>query len=176
MNAKGCIFSVFFALLFIQCNNSTENIDRKPSTIAFKKSFLNEEMPEFKFFDIKGDMFSSSNTRNKLVLFYCFSIKSKKTIANIPNLKSLQERYIHRKDIEFVGLANESEDQLKGFYKTWRLDFGLCEKQYPFSKKILHVEEFPCFIIKKSKNIVTFIGTDFNEMKTRFDSLALEKQ
>lgn len=163
---------MFICFLFLNGCNNTSKVDvKQPQKDNKELSILNKEIPEFKFFDIKHDMYSSSNTLNKIVLFYYCSIKSEETINQIQNLKQIQEKYRNRRDMEFVILAKETPEELEYFYKKYRLNFSLVPNQYDFVPKIFHIKETSTFIVKKQRK-VTMISKNFIEVLNEINKLA----
>ncbi|HRG17767.1 MAG TPA: redoxin domain-containing protein [Flavobacterium lutivivi] len=168
---KMILISIYFLSLF-GCN-AVSKVDVKSLKEKDKEiSILNKEIPEFKFFDIKHDMFSSSNTLNKIVLFYYCSVKSEETIKEIQNLKLIQEKYKNRTDIEFVMLTKETPEELAQFHKKYKLNFSLVPNQYDFVPKYFHIKETSTFIVKKQRK-VTMISKNFAEVFSEINKLAI---
>jgi len=135
------------------------------SIAVYMKMFADKELvfyhmegrpvPKFNFVTIKGDRYTSENTKGKILLFKCWFIACHPCVREMPELNTLVESYRDRSDIVFLSLAIDDETPLKNFLKTTRFDYQTVAEQQSYMSDKLKVNAFPThFLIDKAGRVV----------------------
>lgn len=122
--------------------------------LAFYK-MEGKQAPEFGFTDVNGKVYTSANTKGKIILFKCWYIGCRACIAEMPALNKIVEKYKDRDDILFISLAMDSKQDLQNFLSKTKFDYATVPNQTKYMSDELHVMAYPThFLIDKKGNIV----------------------
>ncbi len=112
-------------------------------------------IPAFNFSDINGNLYTSENTKGKIVLFKCWFIKCGACILEMPQLNRMVERYKDRDDILFISLAMDPKQPLQSFLAKTKFDYATIPNQTAFMANQLKVTAYPHhFLINKQGLLV----------------------
>lgn len=155
------------------------------SIADYMKMFANEELvfyrmegrpvPKFNFVTIKGDRYTSENTKGKILLFKCWFIACVPCVKEMPALNTLIESYRHRKDMVFLSLAIDDEAPLKSFLKNTRFDYQTIAAQASYISDKLKVNAYPTHFLVDQAGKVVKVTNSVDELKIFLERM-LEKQ
>jgi len=112
-------------------------------------------VPEFSFTDVNGKLYTSANTKGKIVLFKCWFIGCSACVAEMPALNQIVEKYKNRDDILFISLAMDPKKDLQNFLSKTKFDYATVPNQTKYMDDQLHVRAYPThFLIDKKGNMV----------------------
>lgn len=141
-------------------------------------AYFNQEktqVPYFKFKDVNGVEYSSSNTKGKIVLLKCWFLACHACVLEIPALNQMVQKYKNRKDIVFLSLVSDEKAPVKKFLEKTLFDYPVVANQDKFITEKLKVNMYPThFLIDKQGNIVKIVNeaSDLEELL----ALAAEKK
>lgn len=120
-------------------------------------------IPAFNFTDVNGKVYTSANTKGKIVMFKCWFISCVACVAEMPALNDIVAKYKDRDDILFISLAMDSKRELQTFLAKRQFDYATIPNQTEYMKNQLHVAAYPThFIINKKGEMVRMLP---NEVK-----------
>ncbi len=142
---------------------SPENVGaymRQDSRIALAHYMMEgKSIPAFSFSDVNGKLYTSENTKGKIVLFKCWFINCGACILEMPQLNRMVEKYKDRDDILFISLAIDPKKPLQAFLKTTQFDYVTIPNQEEYMDKQLKVSAYPWhFLINKQGLLVKAVG------------------
>lgn len=142
-------------------NKSIKGTIIQVSSIAYKHFKMEGKIfPNFNFTDLKGIKYNNKNTKGKILVLKCWFINCKPCIAEFPKLNNLVEQNKYNKDIIFISLAFDSEENLKKFLLTKPFEYNVVPNQKEFMENILNVNTYPThFIIDKNGKIKKVVNT-----------------
>lgn len=116
-------------------------------------------IPAFSFTDVNGKLYTSENTKGKIVLFKCWFINCGACILEMPQLNRMVERYKDREDILFISLAMDRKKPLQDFLEKTKFDYATIPNQTEYMSKQLKVPAYPYhFLINKEGLLVKSVG------------------
>lgn len=126
------------------------------------ENFLKEGqgMKPFRFVDLNGHLYTSENTKGKIVVLKCWFIHCKKCVEEMPELNKIVQQYKNRDDIVFVSLASDSEATLKKFLSKRNFDYAVVPNQKEFMDTTLNLEIYPTHFIIDKKGTITKVVND----------------
>lgn len=118
-------------------------------------------IPAFSFEDINGKLYTSANTKGKIILFKCWFIGCVTCVQEMPALNELVRQYKDRKDILFVSLAIDAKPELKAFLAKTKFDYATVPNQERYMAEKLQVNAYPThFLIDKNGLLVNVVGEE----------------
>lgn len=128
--------------------------------LAFLK-LEGKKIPKFNFRDVDGKLYTSENTKGKIVLFKCWFIGCVACVKEMPALNELVEKYKDRNDILFISLAMDSKEKLQKFLTTTKFDYATVPDQASYMADKLKVSVYPThFLIDKEGVLVRVLPND----------------
>lgn len=116
-------------------------------------------IPLFNFTDVNGRLYTSENTKGKIVLFKCWFIKCGACILEMPQLNRMVEKYKDRSDILFISLAMDSKKPLQSFLEKTQFDYATIPNQEKYMDEQLKVPAYPHhFLINKRGLLVKSVA------------------
>jgi peroxiredoxin len=163
--------SLIYYLYKLSAENTTSlnNIRATISNAAFTayEHFRMEgnELPDYHFTDLKGNVYTRSNTAGKILVIKCWFINCAPCVAEMPELNELVNSYRLRKDILFVSIALDSKKELEEFliHKTFR--YAVVPDQKDWLSNTLRVHNYPTHIIIDPKGKVVKVVNSEKELK-----------
>lgn len=122
-------------------------------------------IPDFSFKAIDGKVYTSANTKGKIVLFKCWFISCVQCVAEMPALNEVVKQYENRDDIVFISLAIDQEKELKQFLAKTKFDYATVANQKNYMEKELNVQLYPTHFIIDKKGIMVKAVDDESEME-----------
>jgi thiol-disulfide isomerase/thioredoxin len=116
-------------------------------------------IPAFSFTDVNGKLYSSANTKGKIVLFKCWFIGCGACVKEMPALNKMVQKYKDRNDILFLSLAINAKKPLQVFLEKTQFDYATVPNQEKYMEKQLKVPAYPHhFLINKQGLLVKSVG------------------
>ncbi len=116
-------------------------------------------IPAFNFTDVNGKLYTSENTKGKIVLFKCWFINCGACILEMPQLNRMVQKYKDRDDILFISLASDPKKPLQAFLKKTQFDYATVPNQEKYMDEQLKVSAYPWhFLINKQGLLVKAVG------------------
>ncbi|HEY1192784.1 TlpA disulfide reductase family protein [Flavobacterium sp.] len=110
--------------------------------------------PQFSFKDLNGNLVTNESMKGKIIVIKCWYIHCAPCIREFPQVNKLVEDYKDRKDIVFMSLAEDSQEQLKVFLARKPLSYSIIPDMKEYMNTALQLNSFPThFIINKEGNI-----------------------
>jgi peroxiredoxin len=129
-------------------------------------------IPKFSFKDLNGKLYTSENTKGKIVLFKCWFIACVACVKEMPALNKLIAKYKDRDDILYISLAIDQQLALKKFLSTTRFDYVTIADQENYMTKDLHVQVYPTHYIINKKGILVKVVDEERVMEGYLEKLA----
>ncbi len=118
-------------------------------------------IPAFSFKDINGKLYTSANTKGKIVLFKCWFIGCVACVQEMPALNELVQKYKDRNDILFVSLAIDAKTELQEFLAKTKFDYATVPNQERYMAEKLLVNAYPThFLIDKNGLLVNVVNEE----------------
>lgn len=131
--------------------------DSEAALIHYKME--GKPIPAFRFTDINGKLYTSENTKGKIILFKCWFIKCGACILEMPQLNRMVEKYKDRSDILFISLAMDSKKPLQSFLEKTQFDYATIPNQRKYMDEQLKVPAYPHhFLINKRGLLVKSVA------------------
>jgi len=116
-------------------------------------------IPAFNFRDVNGKLYTSENTKGKIVLFKCWFINCGACILEMPQLNRMVQKYKDRDDILFISLAMDPKKPLQTFLKKTQFDYATVPNQEIYMNKQLKVPSYPHhFLINRQGLLVKAVS------------------
>eukprot|EP01133_Synstelium_polycarpum_P004845 gene4845-5632_t len=113
-----------------------------------------QPFPGFNFRDLNGKLFTSANTRGKIVVVKCWFIHCMPCIQEMPKLNQLVEKYKKRKDILFLSLVNDDEKSLAIFLKKTAFTYAVVPAAENFISGKLKINAYPTHILINKQGLI----------------------
>ena len=117
-----------------------------PFISSYMKMFSNEElifypmlgkpMPDFRFEDIDGNVFTPKNTLGKIVLVKCWFIGCVACVNEMPALNKMVKAHEGRSDIVYISIAPDSKSALKKFFSSKHFEYKNAFGQSDYLERI----------------------------------------
>jgi peroxiredoxin len=158
--------------------NLMANCDDIKSTIMSESIYSYENfkkegtsIPEFNFMDLNGNIYNKKTTKGKIIVLKCWFIHCQKCVQEMPELNKMVKQYKNRKDIIFVSLATDTNQELKKFLTKKIFNYAVVPNQTTYITEILNINEYPTHLIINKKGGISKIVSNFKEL-----SIALKKE
>ncbi|PHN05368.1 TlpA family protein disulfide reductase [Flavilitoribacter nigricans] len=123
-----------------------------------------QPFPQFDLTDLKGNHYTSENTRGKTVVFKTWFIHCKACVAEFPELNELVADYGQQDNVIFVSLALDDQDDLKKFLQKREFDYGVVPDQESLIVGDLGLQSYPTHIVVDENGIITKVVNKASEM------------
>ncbi|MES2809000.1 MAG: TlpA disulfide reductase family protein [Bacteroidota bacterium] len=133
---------------------------------------VDHPFPKFNYTDINGKVYSSENTKGKILILKAWDLSCKPCIAEMPELNKIVKKYAARKDILFVSLAADPKAPLKKFAKRVKFDYAIAPVTWPYLKENLHALGVPLHWVVNKKGVTTTMSYDYHDMLAALDKEA----
>ncbi|MDP1841956.1 MAG: TlpA disulfide reductase family protein [Sediminibacterium sp.] len=133
-----------------------------------------DTISNFDFIDLNGEIYNSQTTKNKIVVLKCWFINCQKCNEEIPYLNKLFEMYLGRKDIYFISLALDNENDLKTFLKKVKFNYPVVANQKDYIQNFLKVSVYPTHIIIDRNGKIAKVLNNAEGIKPVLDNLFLQ--
>jgi beta-lactamase regulating signal transducer with metallopeptidase domain/peroxiredoxin len=139
--------------------------------ILVLESSLGRPAPDFSLKDLKGETFTLSSMRGRVVMLDFWSTVCGPCVREIPELKSLYERFRGSSDFILVGISLDiDKEKVARFVR----DKGMNWRQLIDTKDVsgkYGVRSIPRYIIIDKNGMIRYRGRDFMEIETLISEL-----
>lgn len=104
-------------------------------------------LPSFHYVDLNGRRYDENTTRGKIIVLKCWFIHCQVCIEEIPQLNKLVNKYKNRKDILFISLAFDSDEELRSFLKKTEFGYAIIPNKKQYLLKELKIDSYPTHLI-----------------------------
>ena len=142
--------TIFYNCKFNITNSAVDENDKK------KNKFLNSELPNFKYKDIKGKTVNSASLKGRPIIINFWFTTCRPCIAEMPELNRLKEKY-KTSDIVFLSMTYETKSKVLAFLKKRKFDFQIIPNAKDYCEKFTDNYPINIFVdrngmIKKIEN------------------------
>lgn len=167
--------SVYYYKLFKIQPTSDTSIKAAINQEAFD-AFKNFEMegkpfPKFSFKDLNGNLVSNESMKEKIIVIKCWYIHCAACIKEFPAVNQLAAKYKDRKDILFVSLAEDTQEQLKTFLAKRPLSYSVIPNMKIYMNETLQLNAFPTHFILNKEGVIAKVLPNYRSLE-----VALEKE
>ena len=140
---------------------------------AASENFNREGKPfdNFQFTDLNGNIYTTENTKGKIIVFKFWYIHCQQCVAEIPSLNELVKKYKNRKDIIFISLAFDTNQELKKFLLKKTFNYIIVGNQKEYLMDELKISIYPTHMIVNKEGKVTKVVNSYDELE-----IALQKE
>ena len=118
-------------------------------------------LPDFNFTDLENNKYNNETVNGKIVVIKFWFIHCQRCVEEMPYLNKVVKKYENRKDIVFLSLAYDEQEELKKFLTKTAFDFAVVANQKEYLTDTLKIKSYPTyFILNKSGTIVKAVGSD----------------
>jgi N-acetylneuraminic acid mutarotase/thiol-disulfide isomerase/thioredoxin len=165
---KSKFFILFIFLLLLILSYSTKAQGYKAET------FLNKKIIDFTFYDLKGNKYTLSSFKGKIVLLNFWATWCGPCRMEVPILEKIYKKYKDR-GFEIIAVSlDTNQDNLKSFLKQNQMSFLIVSDREGKLANQYKIEAIPTsFLIDKNLNIIkVYIGIiDEEEIASLLDRL-----
>lgn len=170
------------SLLYYKLYKLKANCDDIKSTIknesisSFEK-FKKEGtlFPEFNFKDLNGNIYNKETTKGKIIVLKCWFIHCQRCVQEMPELNKLVQQYKNRKDIIFISLATDTNQELENFLTKKDFSYVVVPNQKSYITDTLNISTYPTHIIINKKGTISKVVSDYKELSTALKKESLLK-
>lgn len=123
-----------------------------------------ENVPDFNFKSIKGEIFTKSSTKGKIVVIKCWFIRCGACVKEFPELNKLVEENRNRKDIVFISLAIDAKKDLNTFLQKKEFKYSVIPEMEDFMENKLSVTAYPTHILIDKKGTIIKVVNTIDEL------------
>lgn len=167
--------SIYYYKLFKIQPKSDTSIKATINQEAFDalKNFEMEgkPFPRFSFSDLDGKLVSNETMKGKIIVIKCWYIHCAACIKEFPEVNKLVEKYKDRKDILFVSLAEDTQEQLKVFLARKPLSYSVIPNMKEYMNEALQLNAFPTHFILNKEGMIAKVLNNYKSLE-----VALEKE
>jgi peroxiredoxin len=120
--------------------------------------------PEFHYVDLNGKVYTTQNTKGKIVVLKAWFTACIPCVAEMPELNKLTEKYKNRKDIVFISIAWNPKKALENFTKHTTFKYAVVPVKAAYIEQTLHATGYPAHWIINKDGIVVNMTYDKDEM------------
>ena len=137
------------------------------------ENFNREGKPfdNFQFTDLNGNIYTTENTKGKIIVFKFWYIHCQQCVAEIPSLNELVKKYKNRKDIIFISLAFDTNQELKKFLLKKTFNYIIVGNQKEYLMDELKISIYPTHMIINKEGKVAKVVNSYDELE-----IALQKE
>lgn len=121
--------------------------------------------PQFSFKDLNGNLVTNESMKGKIIVIKCWYIHCTPCIREFPQVNKLVEDYKDRKDIIFMSLAEDSQEQLKTFLARKSLSYSVIPDMKEYMNNALQLNSFPTHFIINKEGIISKVLPNFKSLE-----------
>ena len=121
--------------------------------------------PPFSFKDLDGNEVSNETMKGKIIVIKCWYIHCTPCIREFPQVNRLAAEYKDRKDILFISLAEDSEEQLKTFLVRKPLSYSVIPDMKVYMNESLQLNSFPTHFILNKEGLISKVLPNFESLE-----------
>lgn len=128
--------------------------------VADHYQYEGRQFPKVDLTDIKGNRYTTANTRGKVLVVNCWFIGCANCEKEMPALNELMSKYHNRKDVVFIALALDSKPKVEAFLKRKPFSYNQIASQRAYLTQTLKVTGYPThYVVNKQGKIVSVVDT-----------------
>ena len=131
--------TIFYNYKFNITNTAVDENDKK------KNKFLNSELPNFKYKDIKGKIVNSASLKGRPIIINFWFTTCSPCIVEMPELNRLKEKY-KTSDIVFLSMTYETKSKVLAFLKKRKFDFQIIPNAEDYCEKFTDTYPINIFV------------------------------
>ena len=120
--------------------------------------------PNFHYVDLNGKVYTSANTKGKIVVLKAWFTSCIPCVAEMPELNKLVDKYKNRKDIIFVSIAFDSKEKLQKFTKRTLFKYAIVPVSMDYIQDTLHGTGYPIHWVINKQGVVVSMSYNSGEM------------
>ena len=121
-------------------------------------------VPDFHYVDLNGKVYTSANTKGKIVVLKAWSTSCIPCVAEMPELNKLVDKYKGRKDIVFVSIAFDSKEKLQKFTKRTLFKYAIVPVSIRYIQDTLHGTGYPIHWVINKQGVVVSMSYNKSDM------------
>jgi peroxiredoxin len=125
--------------------------------------------PKFNFTDLNGNIVSNETMKGKIIVIKCWYIHCAACVKEFPDVNKLAEKYIGRKDIVFMSLAEDTPQQLKVFLAKKPLSYSVVPNMKIYMNEILNLNAFPTHFILNREGKIAKVLPNYESLEVALD-------
>jgi thiol-disulfide isomerase/thioredoxin len=129
------------------------------------------EFPEFNFKDLDGNVYNKETTKEKIIVLKCWFIHCHQCVQEMPELNKLVKEYGNRKDIIFISLATDTNQELEIFLTKKTFNYAVIPNQKSYITETLNISTYPTHLIINKKGLISKVVSNYKEL-----SIGLKKE
>ena len=133
-----------------------------------------EAMPEFRFKDLNGNLYTKDNTIGNILVIECWYTQCTTCIEEFPKINDLYDRYEGHDDVIFLSLAFEKSAKLKKFLSKIEFRYPAVANQKEFMKNKLGIIQYPTHIIVDEYGTIVKMVNNADSLILALDTIANE--
>jgi peroxiredoxin len=116
-----------------------------------------QQIPPYNFNDLNNQNYTPRTTKGKIIVLNCWYLACQACRTEIPDLNKLVSRYKNRKDIVFLSLVFDSENEVRAFLNTHTFNYSVIagKKKYLLDK--FKIGLYPTNIIINKQGLITTV-------------------
>ncbi|WP_395049629.1 TlpA family protein disulfide reductase [Flavobacterium sp.] len=139
----------------------------------FKKE--GTQFPELNFKDLNGIIYDKETTKGKIIVLKCWFIHCQRCVQEMPELNKLVKKYENRKDIVFVSLATDTNQELEKFLTKKTFNYAVVPNQKSYITETLNISTYPTHIIINKQGKISKVVSDSKELSIELKKESLLK-
>lgn len=138
---------------------------------AASENYNREGKPfgNFQFTDLNGNIYNTENTKGKIIVFKFWYIHCQQCVAEIPSLNELLKKYKNRRDIIFISLAFDTNEELQKFLLKKPFDYIIVGNQKEYLRNELNISMYPTHMIINKEGKVVKVVNSFAELENALE-------
>ncbi len=125
---------------------------------------IGKPLPPFHYVDLNGNVYTSANTKGKIMVLKAWSTSCIPCVEEMPMLNKLVDQYKSRKDIIFVSIAYDSRERLRAFMNHRTFKYAVVPMPIDYIQKTLHVTGYPAHWVINKQGVVVSMSYDKSDM------------
>ena len=131
-------------------------------------------LPAFSFTDLKGQTYTNTSTKSKVLVLKCWFIHCVACVREFPECNALVNAYQNRNDVLFLSLAIDKKSELESFLKNRELRYAVIPEMAPYMTKELHITSYPTHLLIDRTGKIIKVVNKLDELEP-FLKKAVEK-
>ena len=129
-----------------------------------KFSMESSMFPLFDFTDLNGERYTNKSTEGKILIVKTWFINCVACVAEFNELNEFVEKNKNRKDIIFISLATDPEEDLEKFLEKKPFSYKVVPNQKQFIKNKLKTKLYPTHIVVNKNGTIGLVANKASEM------------
>lgn len=135
------------------------------------------EIPDFNFTDLKGNNYTKSSTKGKLMVLKCWFVHCTACVKEFPELNKLVDENKNVPEVLFVSLAMDSKQDLQNFLKTKEFKYAVVPNTKNYMVDKIGITEYPTHllinnngkiikVVNRIEDIIPFLNREKSKMRS----------